>query len=243
VVHAARATSFGEVAGVYERARPGYPAAVVGWLLGERPVQVADVGAGTGKLTRVLLDAGHEVTAVEPSPQMLAELLAAVPGVRGVLGRGEALPLPDASVDAVTYAQAWHWVDPLAASLEAARVLRPGGVLGLAWNLRRSDNPLGAGLQELIGDEDRHAPDRGDELVTVGPQFGSIERASFPHGQPRTRDELLGLVASRSYVVLMDPDARAALLERVGALHDRVAVDGTTTLAYETAVYRARLVG
>ena len=125
----------------------------------QSPLHVADVGAGTGKLSRVLLAAGHEVTAVEPSAEMLAELVAAVPGVRGLLGRGEALPLPDASVDAVTYAQAWHWVEPEVGCAEAARVLRPGGVLGLVWNFRRTDNPLGAGLAELITTRTRSRPD------------------------------------------------------------------------------------
>jgi SAM-dependent methyltransferase len=236
--HAARAASFGQVAGVYERSRPDYPRVAVEWLLGPAPLQVADVGAGTGKLSRVLLAAGHDVTAVEPSTQMLAELATAVPGARGALGHGESLPLPDGSVDAVTYGQAWHWVDAERATAEAARVLRPGGVLGLLWNFRRTDHGLGADLAELLSDEDAARTPEDDEVV-LGPAFGPVSRATFPHAQSLTRDELVGLVGSRSYVTFMAPDDRAQLLERVGELHDRYAIDGRTTLAYETVAYRA----
>jgi SAM-dependent methyltransferase len=240
--HAARAASFGGVAEVYQRTRPDYPTAAVRWLIGERPVEVVDVGAGTGKLTRVMLAEGHVVTVVEPSEGMLAQLRAASPGVRALHGSGEALPLPDASADAVTYAQAWHWVDPERGSAEAARVLRPGGVLGLVWNLRRTDDALGAGLADLIGNEDAHAAYApwGDDDLQLGPDFGPIDRATFDHTQTLDRDDLVGLVTSRSYVTLMVPAARADLLARVARVHDALAVDGVVTLRYETTAYRAR---
>ncbi|HTY71152.1 MAG TPA: class I SAM-dependent methyltransferase [Actinomycetes bacterium] len=241
--HRARAVSFGAVAEVYDRSRPEYPLDAVRWLVGPGPKRVADVGAGTGKLSRVLLAAGHEVVAVEPSEPMLARLHDAVPTAAGVRAGGEVLPLADASVDAVTYAQAWHWVDPVAASAEAARVLRPGGVLGLVWNLRRTDDPLGAGLAELIGEEDAKASRPWAEEIVVGPQFAPLEAADFPNAQRLTREELVGLVASRSYVALMASDERQVLLEEVAALHDRLAVEGLATLRYHTSAHRARLTG
>ena len=108
---AARARSFGTVADVYERARPGYPDDAVRWLAGDAPCDVVDVGAGTGKLTRSLVAHGHRVTAVEPSAEMLAQLRAAVPGAIPLEGTGEAIPLPDESADVVTAAQAFHWFD------------------------------------------------------------------------------------------------------------------------------------
>ena len=97
---------------------------------------VLDLGAGTGKLTRSLAARGLEVVAVEPLAEMRAKLAAALPEVRALEGTAEAIPLADDSVDAITVAQAWHWVDPERATAEAARVLRPGGTLGLIWNRR-----------------------------------------------------------------------------------------------------------
>jgi ubiquinone/menaquinone biosynthesis C-methylase UbiE len=241
--HASRAASFGDVAEVYDATRPDYPLEAIHWIVGPPPAKVVDAGAGTGKLTRVLLAAGYEVIAVEPSEPMLDRLRAASPGVTALQGSGESLLVGDASADAVTYGQAWHWVDPTLASAEAARVLCPGGVLGLVWNLRRTDDPVGAALAELIGGEDTftsYAPLDIDGL-NVGQEFGRAERTTFQHEQTLTREGLLGLVQSRSYIVLMPEDVRAPLLERVGAMHDDLAVDGLVTVKYETTSYRARL--
>ena len=123
------ARSFGSAVDAYEHGRPGYPAAVADWLVPSGSQRLVDVGAGTGKFTRTLLGRGAEVVAVEPDPAMRARLAALLPDVRAVDGTGEAMPLPDGSADAVTFAQSWHWVDPVAGVAEVARVLRPGGVL------------------------------------------------------------------------------------------------------------------
>ena len=113
---AVRARSFGAAADAYERARPGYPDPAVDWLVPEGARTVLDLGAGTGKLTRALVARGLDVIAVEPLPEMRESLAAAVPEVRAVAGTAEDIPLPDDSVDAITVAQAWHWVDPERAS-------------------------------------------------------------------------------------------------------------------------------
>src|ERR1043165_5770580 len=120
------ATSFGPVAAVYERGRPPYPSAALDWLLPAGTSHVVDVGAGTGKLTRQIRDRGLQVTAVEPSDGMRAELRRVLPDVPVLAGTAEALPLPGDSADAVLCAQAWHWVDPALAVPECARVLKPG---------------------------------------------------------------------------------------------------------------------
>src|SRR3954454_13116307 len=124
-----RGLSFGPAAADYERVRPSYPGSAVAWLVGTEPQRVLDLGAGTGKLTRVIVALGHDVVAVEPLPEMRAELSAALPTVETHAGSAEAIPLADASVDAVVVGQAFHWFDQARAVPELARVLRPGGVL------------------------------------------------------------------------------------------------------------------
>jgi SAM-dependent methyltransferase len=131
-----QAASFDRAAEVYERARPEYPAEAVEWMLPADAHTVLDLGAGTGKLTRALVARGLEVFAVDPSPKMLDQLRTALPGATVSVGTAEDIPLADTSVDAVVVGQAWHWVDQDAALPSVARVLRPGGTLGLIWNLR-----------------------------------------------------------------------------------------------------------
>src|ERR1700690_250709 len=125
-----RARSFGRVAAEYERGRPGYPPEAIEWLLGDPPLEVLDLGAGTGKLTQALLAAGHRVSAVEPLDEMRAILSSQLPAARALAGSAEQLPLADASMDAVAVGSAFHWFDEGAALAEISRVLRPAGVLG-----------------------------------------------------------------------------------------------------------------
>lgn len=127
--------SFGAEVDAYDRARPDYPRDAVHWLLGDAH-RVADVGAGTGKLSAVIAELGREVIAIEPDDAMRSMCRRRLPDIEVFDGSGEHLPLPDSSVDAVTFGQAWHWVDPQLACAEAARVLRPDGVLALMWNVR-----------------------------------------------------------------------------------------------------------
>jgi SAM-dependent methyltransferase len=208
------ASSFGPVADVYERGRPSYPAAALDWLLPPGPARVVDLGAGTGKLTRLIRDRGVAVTAVEPSPGMRAQLESSVPGVPVVDGSAESMPLPSGSADAVLVAQAWHWVDPARAVPEVARVLTPGGRLGLLWNVRDESAGWVRRLDEIIGNRDR-----ASELAAeVGPPFGPVTRRSFPWVYRLGPSTLLDLVASRSAVILLPAAERAALLREVRQL-------------------------
>jgi SAM-dependent methyltransferase len=150
-----RALSFGARAELYDRVRPHYPPQALDFLLADLPSsngahRVADVGAGTGKLTALLAAGGLDVDAIEPDPGMRAVLATRVAGVRVHPGRGEALPLPDGSVDAVVYGQAWHWVDGVADALEADRVLRSDGVLALLWNYEQDTTGWVGELGRLI---------------------------------------------------------------------------------------------
>ncbi|WP_420111551.1 class I SAM-dependent methyltransferase [Pseudactinotalea sp.] len=214
---AAQAASFDSAADTYERARPGYPDDAVDWLLRSRPREVLDLGAGTGKLTRALVDRVETIHAVDPSPNMLAQLSATVPSARTAVGTAEAIPLPDASVDAVLAAQAWHWVDPERAVPEVRRVLRPGGVLGLIWNVRDESVPWVARLTEIMQGSAAERYIAGDG---VGDDLGPVERLTVSWERPFTRESLLDLVASRSYIITATPKVRADILAQVSELLD-----------------------
>lgn len=222
-------SSFGAAASAYAEHRPDYAEAAVRWALrpaaGRAPARVADVGAGTGKLTAALVRLGADVTAVEPDPAMLAELRRAVPAARSVAGRAEALPLPDASVDAVLAGQAMHWFDLDLALPEIARVLVPGGVFAGLWNV--DDDRVGwvAGLAEISRSQASATltrwrggtgRSRQERLVEAGRGlFGSPEQAEFGHGQPRTAGSLLATIATHSHLLVMQEAERAGLLAQI----------------------------
>ena len=158
-VNEVAASGFGAGAEAYEQGRPSYPPDLVAWLvdrLGLGPGRrLADVAAGTGKLTRLLVPSGAEVVAVEPVAAMRTQLEAACPEVEVLDGTAEALPLGDGSVDAITVAQAFHWFEPAAALAEAARVLRPGGGLAVTFNERDTRESWVAELSRLIRWDER----------------------------------------------------------------------------------------
>ena len=233
-----RAASFARVADAYERARPGYPADAVLWLAGETPCDVVDLGAGTGKLTRSLAALGHHVVAVEPLPEMLDRLRAAVPGVTAVVGTAESMPLPDDSTDVVACAQAFHWFDHGPALAEIARVLRPGGRVALVWNVRDERVPWVSELSDaMVG---RTGVDRGaSEPIERSGLYGEVERARFEHTQDVDREALRALVLSRSYCAVLPDEERAPILGRVDRLFDEHARDGLLTLPYVVECFRA----
>ncbi len=228
----AHARSFDRAARVYDASRPDYPADAVAWLTDGTEGLVVDLGAGTGKLTRALVDLGREVVAVDPSPQMLEVLGERVPEAEARLGSGESLPLPDAGAGLVVAAQAWHWVDPAVAVPEVARVLRPGGRLGLVWNYRDESVEWVRELGELMGSGEAVFGD--DEDPVVGPPFGALERFDVRWVQALSLDGLLDLARSRSYFITKDPDAQAAVIGSLRRLHE---------LPYVTRCYRATLGG
>ena len=236
--HAAHAASFGPAAATYEKGRPPYPEEAIDWLLDGITGAVLDLGAGTGKLTRQLAARGHQVTAVDPSEGMLAELSRVRPDLPALVGSAESIPLPDAGVGAVLVAQAWHWVDPTVAVPEVARVLTPGGRLGLIWNLRDETVDWLAKLGEIIGSAEQ------DRQATVGKPFGDVTIREFRWTHTIPRDQLFDLVASRSYVILLSEQDRAAVLQRVSELldtHPDLAGRDTIDMPYITECARADL--
>jgi SAM-dependent methyltransferase len=236
------ARSFGAAAAVYQAARPGYPAEAVEWLVGDA-VRVLDLGAGTGKLTRALVALDRDVVAVDPVEEMLEELEVQVPGVPRILGTAEDIPIEDGSVDAVVAGQAWHWFIPSRAVPEIARVLRPGGVLGLVWNSR--DTSVGW-LREAgeIMHERHDASASFEQYVQIGPPFGAIEEHTVAWTERMSRARFLDLVRSRSYFITAGPAEQRetiARLEELLARHPDLEGRDELEVPYLTRCFRARL--
>jgi SAM-dependent methyltransferase len=248
-------SSFGAAAVAYAEHRPDYALAAVEWALKPAPGRrVLDLGAGTGKLTAMLIALGVEVVAVEPDTAMLAELRRALPAARVLSGSAEAVPLPDASVDAVLAGNAMHWFDMNVAGPEIARVLAPGGVLAGLWNLMDDRVEWVAGLaqvggHEAIGSRDTpaswrvataelHLPKGG-----TAARFGSPEQAEFPHAQRRTADSLVATLSTKAGILVMTAQEREARLSQIRAfLAGRAeTAHGEFTLPMVTGVLRTRL--
>jgi len=239
-----RATSFGTVASEYDRLRSGPADEAIGWLLPADCRAVVDVGAGTGKLSRALAARVPRVTAVEPDPRMRAVLAVRSPGVRVLAGTGEAIPLPDASVDGVFVSSAWHWMDPALAIPEIARVLRDGGRFGV----------LGTGVDREAGwlPGVRRSPDGGErdeawdrpgrhkvELPADG-LFGNAQQREFTFTRPMTIDELVDMLATYSRLITATPQDRTAALDHARTvLTERYAGGGELDVPMRTWCWRA----
>jgi SAM-dependent methyltransferase len=218
-VKSRRARSFGASAAAYAEHRPGYPLDGVRWGLAAASGEVAsvlDLGAGTGKLTGGLVALGLDVTAVEPDPDMLAQLSALFPAVRAVTGKAESIPLADGSVDAVVVGQAFHWFDWERALAEIARVLRPGGALAALWNREDDSAPWMAGLGEVARTSVTQSW-TSDWPVFDGEWFEDGEKREFPHTHRRTADSLTATIGTQSHTLVVSPRERAEVLGRIRA--------------------------
>ncbi len=234
-----RATSFGAGVAAYELGRPDYPDQAVAWLLDGVSGRVLDLAAGSGKLTRAIQRLGLDVVAVDPDEQMLARNSTA----STLAGRAEAIPLPDASVAAVTLGQAWHWLDPATAGPEIARVLVPGGRLGLVWNIRDARHPFIAALAGVMGPSPAEQLLDSDGVADV-PGFTSFETVRFDWVRQVTPEQVEALVSSRSHWLVADAVIKAGIVADVRhlvATHPHSA--GRTQFEFPTytACFRAQL--
>jgi SAM-dependent methyltransferase len=230
-VHPSAAIGFGRAAADYERGRPGYPPAAIDLLaeqLGLWPrSRIVDVAAGTGKLTRALTGRGWRVLAVEPVPGMRDQLRMAVPGVEVLDGTAEHLPFRDGSVDAVLVAQAFHWFDVEAAASEIARVLVPGGGLGVIRNAWDRSVAWVDDLLTLIARRRTEEPSQGagwQERLAQTRRFSAPSERVIRHVVASDRNALLARVSSISFVAMLSSAERAELLVEVTQLLDRHAV-------------------
>ena len=239
-----RSLSFGSQAAAYERGRPSYPPEAVDWLLAPTDTWVArdvlDLGAGTGKLTTRLVERGLQVIAVDPIAEMLEMLRTALPDTPALLGSAEQIPLPDNAVDAVLVAQAWHWFDPERAVAEIARVLRPGGRLGVLWNTRDERSGWVKDFGRIVGLEH----DRDNATVDLPEPFTDIATHQVEWTNYITREALIDYVASRSYCITSPAEVRTRTLDEVRELlvsHPSLANATGLAMPYITVCVRATL--
>lgn len=226
LVDPADAWGGGDDASSYERGRPSYPAAAVEHLASVLNIgpgrTVVDLGAGTGKFTRLLAATGARVLAVEPQAAMRAELTAVAPASVEVFdGGAEAIPLADASVDVVCAATAFHWFDHEVAMPEIARVLRDGGGLGLIWNERDERVPWVRQMTEIIrwdGYRPYGVNFDWQPYIELGGYFAYGGRLQVPYVQLLDRESFVDRVSSISYIATMSPEARAPVLARTSDL-------------------------
>ena len=249
---AQRAGSFGEVASQYERYRPGPPVAAVDWILPTGAGTVVDLGAGTGALTRLLIDRAEDVVAVEPDDRMRSILVDEVPGVRAVTGRGESIPLPDGCADAVLASSSWHWMDPVPTLHEVGRVLAPGGILGALWSGPDPEGPFLVQAQALLAEQS--SADASLLMGDASRPWPSLEiPAGVPFEQPEHRmftwdialnaDELIGLLGTFSWIITMPEETRARVTtEARRLLRELLGVEGEVTVdvAFRSDAWRSR---
>lgn len=253
-VHRSAARGFAARADAYVRGRPDYPEAIIDWLrerlgLGEGR-SVIDLGAGTGKFTACLLAAGAHVIAVEPVKEMRAKIVQMLPKVATYDGSATSIPLPDDSVDAVTCAQAFHWFATGAALGEIRRVLKPGGKLGLIWNVRDESVDWIKALMAIIapyeGDTPRYASGAWRSVFPAD-GFSPLQEDRFPHRHQGSADEtIIDRVCSTSFIAALPADELAKVVAQLRALIDAtpaLAGKDIVSVPYTTAAYWAEKVG
>lgn len=234
-----RATSFGSHAEDYARWRPTYPAAAVDWVLPSHASRVAEVGAGTGALTGSLIERGLRVEAVEPDGRMLEVLTRLHPEATAHLAGAQNLPLPDASVDTVLAADAWHWFPFEQSVKEVRRVLRPRGWLGLLWNVV---TPVAPWEEELAALDPDYRPTPNTGEINEGPfPAYETETATFPWVWHTTPHDWCSYLGTLSIFMLMDEAQRADRLEAAHAILTAVCTEtGLPTAPVQHEVFCVR---
>jgi SAM-dependent methyltransferase len=247
-VHPAALTGFGIEAQAYARGRPDYPDELLSWFRGSLQLAqgktVVDLGAGTGKFTKLLVQTGADIIAVEPVDAMRAQLSASVPGVRAIPGTAQAMGLRDGSVDAVLCAQAFHWFATEQALTEIHRVLRPGGKLGLVWNVRDKTVDWVAAITDIITPYEGDAPRyyTGDWRGPFdGSLFSRLEETCFEYqhvGSPQ--QVIVDRFLSVSFIAALPEEEKSTVRQKLSELianHPKLKGRDPIAFPYRTHAY------
>ena len=259
-----RSGSFGGVASTYERFRPGPPPAAVAWMLPDSATTVVDLGAGTGAMTQELVGKVERVFAIEPDDRMRRILASKLPEVTALNGTGESMPLATSSVDVVLASASWHWMEADRALEETARVLVPGGTLGVVWAGPDPDGPFISQAQARLtqmssgkaasaataeSDLGRVVMDTENRVETVlriqdGSPFAQPEQQVLSWNVALTADELMGLLGTLSWIITMPEDRRTHVVsEARRLLRDGLGISGEVTVEvqYRSEAWRTQL--
>jgi SAM-dependent methyltransferase len=258
-IHDAAQQGFSTESSAYERGRPEYPAALFEWLARDAGAtsgaRVVDLGAGTGKFTRLLVRSGADVTAIEPVDAMRDRLTLALPGVRALAGTAEAMPLDDASADVLTCAQAFHWFANDRALQEIHRVLRPGGRLALVWNVRDESVDWVAAITAAItpheGDAPRFHTGRWrlpfeEQTRAAQARFTPPRCTAFPHSHVGSFDQVvIDRFMSVSFIAALGEAEKRKVEAQLRALRDVFPALRAPTIAfpYRTEAWLSERIG
>jgi len=247
-MHEAAAKGFAREALAYARGRPEYPVALDQWLRDALQLDetrtVVDLGAGTGKFTRRLLATGANIIAVEPVPEMLAQLTLILPDVAARSGTAENIPVNDGAVDAVVCAQSFHWFASKTALAEIRRVLKPGGHLGLIWNVRNEAIDWCAAMTAIMAPYEADAPRyRSGEWRKLFPAegFGPLREERFRNGHTGHPEQVIvERVLSTSFIAALPRPQQlivAARLRDLIAMTPALNRKEQITVPYQTVVF------
>jgi SAM-dependent methyltransferase len=233
---------FGADPAYYDRHRPAVPELVAEWLVPSVCRVVLDVGAGTGHFTRILLARAERVIAADPDEQMCEWLREQYPAATVHVAGSANLPVGDASMDGVFSSNAWHWFDPPAAGAEAARCLRPGGVLGVSWH-DRGASPLWLDeVQEVILSAHNPANPIHEFALPEDLPFTPVEKHVIAYDREMTPQEICDMHCTYSALISLPDAEREPLMQRLfDHLTERAQERGSATLAipFVATCYRA----
>lgn len=249
-VHSAAASGYQTAADTYARGRPEYPAELDAWLRQSLRLgpgrHVLDLGAGTGKFTRRLVETRAHVIAVEPVEAMRARLARDLPAVTALGSTAEAIPVPNGSVDTIVCAQAFHWFATPAALAEMHRVLSPGGRLGLVWNVRDESVAWVKKLSDLTAEYEGDAPryySGAWRKLFPAPGWSTLEETRLPHGHTGSPEQvIIDRTLSVSFIAALPKDEQTRVADRVRKLiADEPDLSGKAevTFPYVTMAYAA----
>ena len=250
-IHRSAASGFAKSAATYVKGRPDYPPEVAEWLRGDLALTkgktVLDLGAGTGKFIPDLCATGATPIAVEPVPAMLTQLIARNPGITAKEGSAEHIPLEDSSVDAVVCAQSFHWFARREALGEIRRVLKPGGVLGLIWNVRDESVGWVAALSEIMrpyeGNTPRHHTQEWRRLFPAD-GFGPLRERRFPNGHTGAAEQVIvDRALSTSFIAALpalEQERIAARIRKLIETSPELAGKSEVTFPYQTAAFSCK---